>query len=365
MCMAACRNYRDLYALRFILGFFESITFTATSLLLTSWYQRHEQVYRVGICYNTISSLVNGLISYGAIHVKTVKPWKVQYICLGGITFVLGFIMLGMLPNSPTTARWLTERQRVIATQRLSKNRTGVENKVYKLYQVKEAVLDLRTWLIFLINLCLSIPNSGIGTFNSIIINSLGFSVPNTLLLNIPTGFISWIGALIAAAIAYKTQQRCFTAIAFALVPIIATIVLTTVPRSNISGSLAGVYLIYMYWPPYVVCLSLVNANTGGYTKKTTVYGIAYCGYLVGNLIGPKTFLAKEAPTYHSGIVAFLVSYCVGIALILTYFFTVRALNRAKEKFLEEHPEEAQQHTMLDEWHDKTDKENVRFRYIY
>ena len=97
--------------------------------------------------------------------------------------------MLALLPNSPTTARWLTERQRVIATQRLSKNRTGVENKVYKLYQVKEAVLDLRTWLIFLINLCLSIPSasltpmggrlltcsdSGIGTFNSIIINSLG-----------------------------------------------------------------------------------------------------------------------------------------------------------------------------------------------
>ena len=40
-----------------------------------------------------------------------------------------------------------------------------------------------------------------------------------------------------------------------------------------------------MYWAPYVVCLTLVNANTGGYTKKTTVYGISYCGYLVGNLM--------------------------------------------------------------------------------
>ena len=49
----------------------------------------------------------------------------------------------------------------------------------------------------------------------------------------------------------------------------------------------------------------------------------------------------------------------------MCYYFTVVALNRSKERYLAAHPEEAQQHTMLDEWHDKTDKENVRFRYIY
>ena len=30
MCTAACQNCRDLYAVRFILGFFESITFTVS-----------------------------------------------------------------------------------------------------------------------------------------------------------------------------------------------------------------------------------------------------------------------------------------------------------------------------------------------
>jgi ACS family allantoate permease-like MFS transporter len=31
--------------------------------------------------------------------------------------------------------------------------------------------------------------------------------------------------------------------------------------------------------------MTVVNANTGGYTKKTVVYGMAYAGYLVGNIV--------------------------------------------------------------------------------
>ena len=127
--------------------------------------------------------------------------------------------------------------------------------------------------------------DSGIGTFNSIIISGLGFSSATTLLLNIPTGMISMLSTLVASFMAYKTQQRCFTAIGWCLIAIAANIVLVVVPRSNVSGSLAGIYLIYCYWAPYVVVLSLVNANTGGYTKKTIVYGVAYCGYLVGQLV--------------------------------------------------------------------------------
>lgn len=50
-------------------------------------------------------------------------------------------------------------------------------------------------------------------------------------------------------------------------------------------GSLGSLFIIYFYWAPYVVMMTVVNANTGGYTKKTVVYGMAYAGYLVGNIV--------------------------------------------------------------------------------
>jgi MFS transporter, ACS family, allantoate permease len=43
--------------------------------------------------------------------------------------------------------------------------------------------------------------------------------------------------------------------------------------------------VIYFYWAPYIVMTTVVIANTGGYTRKTIVYGFSYLGYLVRNIV--------------------------------------------------------------------------------
>ena len=55
------------------------------------------------------------------------------------------------LPNSPVNARLLTHRQRRIAVERLRNNQTGIENKTFKMYQVKEAFLDYKLYMFFLL----------------------------------------------------------------------------------------------------------------------------------------------------------------------------------------------------------------------
>jgi hypothetical protein len=58
--------------------------------------------------------------------------------------------------------------------------------------------------------------------------------------------------------------------------------------------------------------MGAVYANTAGHTKKMIVYAIgeqrsrtqlttAYIGYCVGNIVGPQTFKAKQAPQYTGG----------------------------------------------------------------
>lgn len=105
------------------------------------------------------------------------------------------------------------------------------------------------------------------------------------MLLQIPTGLISWVGSLIGSFVAAKTKQRTLTAAVFAIFPLIGTIILHVVPHTNVGGSLVGLFICYMYWAPYVLMQSLVVANTAGNTKKTIAYGMAYCGYLIGNIM--------------------------------------------------------------------------------
>ena len=54
--------------------------------------------------------------------------------------------------------------------------------------------------------------------------------------------------------------------------------------------------------------LTMVSSNVAGYTKKQLTGAILFTGYCVGNIIGPQTFRASEAPYYHSAYIAYVLS---------------------------------------------------------
>ena len=46
---------------------------------------------------------------------------------------------------------------------------------------------------------------------------------------------------------------------------------------------MAALYIVYMYWAPYMVFGQLIMyANVGGTSKKVGVFGISYIGTLLG-----------------------------------------------------------------------------------
>ena len=62
--------------------------------------------------------------------------------------------------------------------------------------------------------------------------------------------------------------------------PLSGTIVLHLVPHSNIGGSIAGLYLVYGYWGPAILCGSVfMYANTAGNSQKTARFSSVYLGY--------------------------------------------------------------------------------------
>jgi hypothetical protein len=132
---------------------------------------------------------------------------------------------------------------------------------------------------------------------------------------------MSTLSAFIFSYLGVKFHnRRCLVTVAACIVPIIGTAVVYAVDRSNVAGQMVGIYLLYTYFGPYVVGIGLAQANTAGNTKKTTVFAILYIGYAVGNLIGPQTFRASQAPAYTGGVIAMIACYCACIGLICAYW---------------------------------------------
>jgi ACS family allantoate permease-like MFS transporter len=176
-----------------------------------------------------------------------------------------------------------------------------------------------------------------------------------------PTGVMSTLSAFIFSYIGAKWHnRRCLVCVAACIVPIIGTAVVYAVDRGNVGGQMVGIYLLYTYFGPYVVGIGLAQANTAGNTKKTVVFAILYIGYAVGNLIGPQTFRAEQAPAYTGGVVAMIVCYCVCIMLICLYWAVCVWNNKRVAPGGERRTSAAE---LMDDLLDQTDFEQEGFKY--
>lgn len=142
-------------------------------------------------------------------------------------------------------AFFLTDREKYHAVQRLAENRTGITNREWKWYQAREAAIDPKTWILFVFNIAINIPNGGLTTFSGIIISNLGFSDVNTSLLNMPTGAMSTLSAFVFSWLAARSgNRRCLIAMLALCVPIVGAILVYSLSRSNIAGQMVGIYLV-------------------------------------------------------------------------------------------------------------------------
>ena len=102
---------------------------------------------------------------------------------MGQLASLLGYrlisvITLRFLPDSPTRARWATEKEKTLFVERVRSNNQGIKNTKFKREQLVEALKDQFTYLLFALAFFQTLVVGGINTFNSLLINkAFGFSV--------------------------------------------------------------------------------------------------------------------------------------------------------------------------------------------
>ncbi|VUC31045.1 unnamed protein product [Clonostachys rosea] len=216
---------------------------------------------------------------------------------------------------SPMTARFLTEKQRVLAVYRIRSNKTGILNRQFKWNQVEEALnpfKDPQGLLLFLTIYCNEVLNGGFGAFGTLTIQSFGFDSLQSTLIYIPQGFINMVCILFGGWLAQKLPNaRIYVCIGMLVPTFIGVLLQVVLPRWNVAGLLVGVYM----FPPFATCLfivlSLPGVNSSGYTKRITLSSYAFFGYALGNITGPFTVKTGETPAYRSVFIADIV--CIGL----------------------------------------------------
>ncbi|KAJ5985217.1 hypothetical protein N7499_008505 [Penicillium canescens] len=369
-CHAACTNFKGIMIARFFLGCTEASLSPGFTLITSLWYRTSEQPLRHGIwfCGNSISLIFGNLIAVGILQIKSaLEAWQWLFIIFGLVTFLWGVVMLFRLPDSPTTASFLTDEEKLIAVERLKANQTGYKTTNIDGSQMWEAFIDPKTWLLAVLILASNIPNGGFTTFNGLVLKGFGFSTFHTLLLGIPGGVIVFIFVLSSGIISSKVPKtRCLVMVGCNIISIIGSaLVYATTP---VGSRYAGLLLMGIYSAAMPVSMAMISSNIAGFTKKATVSAIYFIMYCTGNIVGPQLFFEKEAPKYQSGFLAIIICLVICVLDCLLLLFHLRWTNSQRDKKLvvevesQPHEKNAQPGAQL---LDTTDLKNQSFRYVY
>ncbi|KAF2874042.1 major facilitator superfamily domain-containing protein [Massariosphaeria phaeospora] len=365
MLTAAVSTWRGLYAQRFFLGFVESIIPTGFMCIVAGYYTQREQALRQSWWFSAtgLFTIVGGALNYGFAQITggALKRWQYIYLLAGCLTLLFG-IWCFCIPNSPVSAWFLTPAERVVAVERLRQGQTGVRCQKIKVSQLKEAFLDVKLWLVFLMMASAYTVNGAVSGFGPLIVSTFGWSSLESILWQFPLGGICLVDILLCGYLSSKIPNIRIILLIGNCLPVIAGCAMIWKSRwsYHAGAPVAGYSIIGTFGAVVSLTIVLGMSNVAGATKKSAMAAAIFVAYCVGNIVGPQLIYsetkAAHYPALWSGLI---ICYCITIAASLALYFVLWRENKRREG-LPVDEEERDRFAFMD----LTDMENPYFRYV-
>lgn len=130
----------------------------------------------------------------------------------------------------------------------------------------------------------------------------------------------------------------------------------------NISGLLVCFYLMQCFQSLSPSLWAMLSRNVAGQTKKSLTYALFFIGFAGGNACGPQLFQAKWAPRYKNSLYIHIGVYIAFLADIWAIRTICIMRNKKRERMLEA---QGRENVHAHAFEDRTDFENIEFRYSY
>ncbi|KAF2860228.1 MFS general substrate transporter [Piedraia hortae CBS 480.64] len=326
---AAATSFGHLVAIRFFLGFVEAAYFPGCLYFLSCWYTRKELAFRSAVLFSgsLISGAFAGLLAAGITrgmdHVRGRSAWQWLFIIEGALTVAIAIIALFVLPNLPRTTKWLSEEERELAVWRLEED-IGADDWVASGEQpfwhgFTLALKDVKVWILMIMLLGI-VSSASVTNFFPSVVETLGYSRFNTLLLTAPPYLLAVIMSFLNAWHADRTGERFFH-VALPLVITIASFVLAAATTATAPRYVAMMLMVPSVYAGYVIVLAWIS-NTIPRPPAKRAAALAAINAVSNSSSIYASYLYSGAPRY---TVAFSVN-CGTIVMAIVMAATLRML---------------------------------------
>lgn len=242
------------YALRLLLGLAEAGFFPGIILYLTYWFPSARRARTVAwfmtaiAAANVLGAPLSGWIMQSFDGAGGWSGWRWLFLIEGIPSLVIGAVVLALLPDGPTSARWLTaaEQHVVIEALRADANHVASSHTKPAARSVREALLHGGVWALAFVYFAGTVSLYGVNFWMPTLIQDLGIDktayLQIGLLTAIPWG-IAGVSMVLVGAHSDRTGERRWH-VAGALLATAAGLVTLTMTGTTVFGALAALTII-------------------------------------------------------------------------------------------------------------------------
>jgi ACS family tartrate transporter-like MFS transporter len=201
----------SFYALRLLLGAGEAGFFPGVILYLTYWFPAAERARATAFFMTAIAlaGVVGGPISGVLLTLDGwlgLAGWQWLFLLEGLPATFLGLIVLFVLPDGPSDARWLTSAERTALAARLERDRALTGH--FHEHRLGSALRSPRVWLLCLLYFCVAVGLYGISFWLPTILRTSGWSDLRVGVLSAVPYCVAAIAMVLVAASSDRTGER-------------------------------------------------------------------------------------------------------------------------------------------------------------
>jgi MFS family permease len=291
---------------------------------MSCWYKPKELSKRIALFYTAslTAGAFGGLLAGGIIEklegVAGTRGWQWLFIIEGLITVAVACVSFFVLPNYPTTTKWLSiEEKRLAVARLLSADSTGDEDPHMTHWTAfKLACKDPKTWVFVVIYNLLNMVGT-ISYFFPSLMTTLGHKGRMAQFMTVPIYAVALIISVSLGFVADRTGKKAYVVMAACALATLSFVIVVAQDNKQVKyaficfggGGIWTAVPVFLSWmvtmfdgrEKRAVCIALVN----GFGNLASVYG---------SFFWPKS----NGPKYVIGF-SLTTAFC-GVALLVTMF---------------------------------------------
>jgi MFS family permease len=311
LCTAFITTWKDMIAMRVLLGIFMSGVYPGLALLISSWYRREELQLRFAFlqCGEVIVLATGGIVNFGLNNLNGrggLKGWQWMYVVQGLMACIIGIATYWWIIDFPENAEqsfyFLDEAETKIAVARIQDDRGDVQPTPFSWPEVLTHFLDPKVYAFAATFFLLNLVSTALSYFLPIILqNGMGFSTNQAILLSAPPYYYAVIPVLISSRIGDKFRLRG-PVITFNSLCLIAGFCMLGF-SNQVTVRYIGTYLATGAYISNWAALNSYQASniTGQWKRVVTAAAVTACNGL-GGVAGSFIVRRNEAPRYPTAV---------------------------------------------------------------